>query len=98
MFRSKFKNKEDLQELVNIEYLHNISDIFQEFSNKTLFGLDYLYDFTNKTYYLVDCNNFPGYKELDREFNIHLTKHVISYYYKHLQNFSILQTENLPRI
>ena len=95
MFRSKFKNKEELQGLVNLEYLNKISDVFQDFSDKTLFGLDYIYDFTNKIYYLIDCNNFPGYKELDKEFNTYLTRHVLFFYDKHLKSLENMSNVNL---
>lgn len=52
----------DVENLINLEFLKEVSNYFEEFSKFTLFGLDFLFDHNNKEYYIVDCNSLPGYK------------------------------------
>ena len=75
----KFKNEEFIESLVDEKYLEEVSAVFEDFVEKTLFGLDFLYDYTNKTYLIIDCNNFPGYKELEKVFWKYLTEHILFY-------------------
>ena len=72
-----------------IDYLKSITNIFEKFSRLTLFGLDFLFDSDNNTFYLVDANNFPGYKELYSEFNDIIIQH-IQYYYSIFQKNSTI--------
>ena len=81
----RFDNPVQIKSLINEKYLEEVSSVFEEFSEKTLFGLDFLYDYANKTYLVVDCNNFPGYKEMEKVFYKDLTDHVIYYLDKHLK-------------
>jgi hypothetical protein len=75
-------NEDSVQKHVNQEYLREIAKLFEDFSETTLFGLDFLYDYNNNIYYLVDCNIYPGYKELFKELNAILTEHIVKQYRK----------------
>jgi hypothetical protein len=81
----KFEIPVKIQSLVDQKYMEEISNIFEDFVEKTLFGLDFLYDYENKTYLLIDCNNFPGYKELEKVFWKELTAHILFYFAKHMK-------------
>jgi hypothetical protein len=78
LYREKLYKNEKIKDLVNLDYILNISKCFRDFSKTTLFGLDFLYDYVKKEYYVVDCNLYPGYKELLHEFNGILTDHICS--------------------
>jgi len=78
MIREKLYKNDKFKELVNMDYMLKISKCFRNFSETSLFGLDFLYDYVNKEYYLIDCNLYPGYKELLHEFNYILTDHICS--------------------
>ena len=62
--------------------LANIGEKFEKFSGDTLFGLDFLFDMEslkNKKYYLIDINQFPGYKELNKDMGDILKNHILHY-------------------
>ena len=62
--------------------LANIGEKFEKFSGDTLFGLDFLFDMENlkdKKYYLIDINQFPGYKELNKDMGDILKEHILHY-------------------
>jgi hypothetical protein len=60
------EQEEELNKQLNKDALHEISQLFYKVENISLFGLDYLLnrgdDFT--TYYLLEVNYFPSYREL----------------------------------
>ena len=76
----KISSNSSVKEKINMDYLRKVSDLFEVFSEMTLFGLDFLYDNDKNEYYLVDVNFFPGYKELVKEFNEILIAHILKYY------------------
>ena len=84
MFK-KFDRPVNVKNLINEKYLDEVSNLFETFVEKTLFGLDFLYDYRNKIYLIIDCNNFPGYKEIEKTFSNDLSEHVNFYYEKHLK-------------
>lgn len=69
----------DIKNLVDLKFLEEIMKKYEEVSEDTLFGIDFLYDYQNALYYIVDINQNPGYKELKDNFNQILTEHIISY-------------------
>ena len=83
---NKFDKPVNFKSEINEIYLDEVSSIFQELSEKTLFGLDFLYDYKNKIYFVIDCNNFPGYKEIEKTFWKELTSHINFYFIKHKNN------------
>jgi hypothetical protein len=82
----KFDSPVNIETLVDQKYLNEVSSVFENFVEKTLFGLDFLYDYENKVYLVIDCNNFPGYKELEKVFWKDLTEHINFYLNKHKNN------------
>jgi len=81
----EFDEFEEFKEIINLNFLQKICQEFEYESKKTLFGLDFLYNKDTNNYTVVDCNNFPGYKELKGDFRIYLKKHIINYYKKYLE-------------
>ena len=70
------------KENVDENLLEKIGEEFEKFSGDSLFGLDFLLDIDNiekKNYYLVDINQFPGYKELNKNFGNILKEHLLNY-------------------
>lgn len=80
--------KDDVYDLIDHNYLKELSDLFEKESGKNLFGLDFLYDKDNSTYYLIDANFFPAYRELNDNIPNAMRKHFINYYekFKKLKN------------
>jgi inositol-1,3,4-trisphosphate 5/6-kinase/inositol-tetrakisphosphate 1-kinase len=72
---NKFPNQQNMGDLIDKNYLNEISCLFENFTGMTLFGLDFLYNSKNKEYSLIDVNFFPGYKEIN-QFDQVLAKHV----------------------
>ena len=70
------------KENVDENLLEKIGEEFEKFSGDSLFGLDFLLDIDNiekKNYYLIDINQFPGYKELNKNFGNILKEHILHY-------------------
>ena len=62
--------------------LSKIGEKFETFSGDSLFGLDFLLDMEDlkdKKYYLIDINQFPGYKELNKNMGQILLEHILFY-------------------
>ena len=62
--------------------LSKIGEKFETFSGDSLFGLDFLLDMEDlkiKKYYLIDINQFPGYKELNKDMGDILKNHILHY-------------------
>ena len=70
----------ELQNKFNI--INKISLLFLEKTNITLFGLDFLYDKIKDTFYILEVNYFPSYRELGNKINSEMEKHIIKYYNK----------------
>jgi predicted SnoaL-like aldol condensation-catalyzing enzyme len=68
---------------VDENILSKIGEKFQKFSGDSLIGLDFLLDIENikdKKYYLIDVNQFPGYKELNKDMGDILKEHIMHYF------------------
>ena len=70
-----------LEEKFNI--VKKITLLFLEKTKITLFGLDYLYDNINDTFYILEINYFPSYRELGNKINSKFDEHVITFYNKY---------------
>lgn len=81
-FWNKVSHNSNVKQMVSEDYLNSLADIFEGYSENNLIGLDFVFDYENKVYYLIDVNCFPGYKELIGEFNELITNHVEYYYNK----------------
>ena len=67
---------------VDENLLSKVGKKFEKFSEDSLIGLDFLLDIDNlenKKYYLVDVNQFPGYKELNKDMGDIIKEHVLYY-------------------
>ena len=70
-----------LEEKFNI--VKKITLLFLEKTKITLFGLDYLYDNINDTFYILEINYFPSYRELGNKINSKFDEHIITFYNKY---------------
>ena len=61
---------------VDEKFLSEVGEKFEKYSGDTLVGLDFLLDIEKGMYYLIDVNQFPGYKELYNDFHDILEKHI----------------------
>ena len=84
IFGEKNKNTSNIdKELQNkFNIINKISLLFLEKTNITLFGLDFLYDKIKDTFYILEINYFPSYRELGNKINSEMEKHIIKYYNK----------------
>jgi hypothetical protein len=67
---------------IDLKELDNVSKLFAEKTNITLFGLDYLYDINKDEYYLIEINYFPSYRELGWKMIKQFEEHIIDLYNK----------------
>ena len=63
----KFVKKDEIEEIIenneNMKnYIFNVSNIFEKWSNFSLFGIDLLFNKEEKNFYIIDCNSLPSYK------------------------------------
>ena len=82
-FWEKVGRKKDVKQEIGEKgenFLSIVSDKFEDKVKDTLFGLDFIYDYEKKVYYLIDMNQFPGYKELIPVMNNIISEHIINYY------------------
>lgn len=79
-FWNKLNKKEEIKDLVDKNFLNIVLEKYINFTQSSIIGLDFVYDYIKKEYYLIDANIFPGYKELNNEFNQLLIEHIIFYY------------------
>ncbi len=68
---------ENYKDLVDEKFLSKIGECFEKFSGDSLVGLDFVFDIENGIYYLIDVNQFPGYKELINEMNEIMSEHMV---------------------
>ena len=78
-FWKKITKNSKIKELVDEKFMDSIMQKHRVKSGDTLFGIDFLFDFEGGIYYVIDVNQFPGYKELIPEFNDIITEHTILY-------------------
>lgn len=81
-FWKKITKKNDLKSIVDETYMNSVMEKHEKKSKDTLFGIDFLFDYQHNVYYIVDINQFPGYKELIPEFNTIITEHCLMYSHK----------------
>ena len=62
---------------VDEEFLTKVGESFENFSGDSLVGLDFVLDIEKGIYYLIDVNQFPGYKELYSEMGEIISEHLI---------------------
>jgi len=65
---------------VNYEFIDYVSNLFAEYMDVNLFGLDYLFDKITKSYYILECNYFPSYRELKEKLQPEFENHIINYH------------------
>ena len=63
----KFVKKDEIKEIIennlNMKnYIFSISNIFEKYSNFSLFGIDLLFNKEENIFYIIDCNSLPSYK------------------------------------
>ena len=80
LFWKKINKNVEIKNLVNEEFMSKVAEGFEKETGDTLIGLDFLFDYVNKIYYLIDVNQYPGYKELIPQFNEIIIEHVENYY------------------
>ena len=54
-----------------------VGESFENYSGDSLVGLDFVLDIEKGIYYLIDVNQFPGYKELYSEMGEIISEHII---------------------
>ena len=62
---------------VDEEFLTKVGESFENYSGDSLVGLDFVLDIEKGIYYLIDVNQFPGYKELYSEMGEIISEHII---------------------
>jgi hypothetical protein len=76
----------DISKLVNYEAFDYITKLFCDIQGITMFGLDFLYDVKRNTYYILEINYFPSYRELGASLESEMNEHIISYFKAHKTN------------
>lgn len=76
--------EDKLDKEINYDLINEISEKFANDMDLNLFGLDYLFDRINKTYYLLECNYFPSYRELKEKLAGEFESHMITYHNEYL--------------
>ena len=66
----------DYKKMVDEEFLSKVGEDFENYSGDSLVGLDFVLDVKKGIYYLIDINQFPGYKELYNEMGEIISEHV----------------------
>jgi predicted SnoaL-like aldol condensation-catalyzing enzyme len=62
---------------VDEKFLTKVGESFENYSGDSLVGLDFVLDIEKGIYYLIDVNQFPGYKELYSEMGEIISEHII---------------------
>ena len=84
-FWKKVNKKKEIKNFVDEKFMTKIAEEFEKETGDTLIGLDFLYDYENKIYYLIDVNQYPGYKELIPQYNEIIIEHIVNYYNEFLK-------------
>ena len=84
IFGEKNKSTSNIDEVLQNKFniVNKITLLFLEKTNITLFGLDFLYDKIKDTFYILEINYFPSYRELGNKINSEMEKHILKYYNK----------------
>jgi hypothetical protein len=85
-FWKKITHNSTIESKICRDFLNGVGQEFENFTKETLFGMDFVYDYQINEYYLIDLNQYPGYKEINKEFNTWLIDHIILHYNDHKQN------------
>ena len=62
--------------IIDETFLSKVGEDFEKYSGDSLVGLDFLLDSEKGIYYLIDINQFPGYKELYNEMGKIISEHI----------------------
>jgi hypothetical protein len=81
-FWERVKVNENLEKEIDYGLLNEASLKFNEFSNISLYGLDFMFDEVTKLYYLLEINYFPSYREFGLELYKLITEHILKCYKK----------------
>lgn len=84
-FTKKFHIDNEIDKKIDYNFLQKICSVFEKESEKTLFGLDFLYNSEKNVYSLIDCNYFPGYKEFKGGLGKIIKEHLLNYYQDHIK-------------
>ena len=68
---------ESYKKNVDEEFLTKVGESFENYSGDSLVGLDFILDIKKGIYYLIDVNQFPGYKELYNKMGEIISEHII---------------------
>jgi predicted SnoaL-like aldol condensation-catalyzing enzyme len=68
---------ENYKNNVDEVFLTKVGESFENYSGDSLVGLDFVLDIEKGIYYLIDVNQFPGYKELYSEMGEIFSEHII---------------------
>ena len=81
---SNTKKEEDFYVKINneMEKINKISLLFVQETKLTFYGLDFLYNEDTNTFYLLEINYFPSYRELGDNFHNKFDEHLVKYYNK----------------
>jgi len=92
-FWNSHTNNGDIKTSFDQKFIEEITEEFEIYSGNTLFGLDFIFDPIKKTLLLIDCNYFPGYKELAGDISNILSDHVLLYYSKFVSENKEIQSK-----
>ena len=81
-FWDRVKINEDLIKEIDYNLLDKVSLQFNEFTNISLYGLDFMYDEISKFYYLLEVNYFPSYREFGLDLYKSIADHILKCYKK----------------
>lgn len=76
IFWKSLQKSDFKEEIIDFDYLSKLSEILEKDLKQNLFGLDFLFDFKENLYYLIDINFFPTYKEIKSKFPQILKSHI----------------------
>lgn len=82
------KNEDQIGQKINYQALDYLCQQFVKIKGVSLFGLDFLYDQNTDTYYILEINYFPSYRELKEKLAEQFSEHIIKSYYS-FRNLSI---------
>lgn len=77
-----FPTKTDFNLSIDYKFLEEIIFEFEQYSEKNLISVDFIKDINDTTYYILDCNFYPGFKEFKNQIGELLANHHFNYYEK----------------
>lgn len=66
-----------------MEKINKLSLLFVKETKITFYGLDFLYDSSNNTFYILEINYFPSYRELGAQLHVKFDEHILKYHSKY---------------